>query len=111
MFPFLMLAAALIMGYIVMLLWNLILPDLTNVKPIRYWQAVGLLALCRILLGNFGAQFRNHRNWREELKNKTSEENTGQDTFEPRSWRGKWMGMSHEERVQFREEMRKRCRK
>jgi len=111
MFPFLMLAAALIMGAIVMLLWNYILTDLTNVRPIKFWQAVGLLALCRILFGNFGGPFRNRRQWRENPGNGSKGENPEQGPFERQSWRGKWMGMSHEERVKFREEMRQRCRK
>ena len=36
---------------IVMLLWNLTLPDLFGVKKINYWRAVGLYLLCGILFG------------------------------------------------------------
>ena len=38
-------------GYAVMLLWNGVLPDLLGVRTIGYWQAVGLLVLCRLLVG------------------------------------------------------------
>ena len=37
-----------------MLLWNAILPEVIAAKKLSYLQAVGLLALCRILFGGFG---------------------------------------------------------
>ena len=40
-------------GYLVERLWNAILPQVMNVRPLHYWQAVGLLLLCRILVGSF----------------------------------------------------------
>ena len=36
---------------IVMLLWNWLVPDLFGGRMINYWQAMGLLALTRILTG------------------------------------------------------------
>lgn len=42
---------ALVFGYIVMRLWNAVLPAILPVRPIDYWQAVLLLLLCRILVG------------------------------------------------------------
>ena len=41
-------------GEIVMHLWNRLLPALFGWRQITFWQAVGLLALCRILFGGFG---------------------------------------------------------
>lgn len=41
-------------GWIVMLLWNALLPDLFHTSAIGYWQAVGLLLLARILTGGLG---------------------------------------------------------
>lgn len=41
-------------GQVVMYLWNAILPELFGWKTITFWQALGLLALCRILFGGFG---------------------------------------------------------
>jgi len=38
-------------GEVVMHLWNWLLPDLFGFKPITFWPALGLLALCRILFG------------------------------------------------------------
>jgi hypothetical protein len=41
-------------GEVVRLLWNGLLPTLFGWPPITFWQALGLLALCRILFGNIG---------------------------------------------------------
>jgi hypothetical protein len=38
-------------GEIVRLLWNWLLPPLLGWPQITFWQALGLLALCRILFG------------------------------------------------------------
>ncbi len=39
--------------YVVQLLWNGVLTDILPVKPLSYWQAFGLLALCKLLFGGF----------------------------------------------------------
>jgi hypothetical protein len=41
-------------GELVLHLWNWLLPSLFGWKPITFWQALGLLILCRILFGNVG---------------------------------------------------------
>jgi hypothetical protein len=41
-------------GEVVRLLWNWLLPSLFGWPPITFWQALGLLALCRILFGGRG---------------------------------------------------------
>ena len=41
-------------GTIVRLLWNWLLPTLFGFPAITFWQALGLLALGRILFGGFG---------------------------------------------------------
>ena len=41
-------------GFVVMLLWNRLMPDLFGLKEISYWQGMGILALGRILFGGFG---------------------------------------------------------
>lgn len=49
-------------GQLVMLLWNWLAPALFGFKQITFWQALGLLALCRILFGGFGGSGgRSHR--------------------------------------------------
>lgn len=42
-------------GALVLYLWNWLLPALFGWPQITFWQALGLLALCRILFGGFGA--------------------------------------------------------
>src|SRR4051794_23620020 len=41
-------------GEVVRQLWNWLLPPLLGVREITFWQALGLLALSRILFGGFG---------------------------------------------------------
>lgn len=45
---------AVIFGYVVMHLWNWLMPDLFGLKAIGYWKALGLVVLAKILFGNFG---------------------------------------------------------
>jgi hypothetical protein len=77
-------------GESVMLLWNWLLPPLFGWRLITFWQALGLLALCRILfggLGSFGSQGSNSQRRMAE----------------------RWERMTPEEREKFRQGMRSRC--
>ena len=47
-------------GEVVRLLWNWLLPPLFGVREITFWQALGLLALSRILVGGFGLRGGSH---------------------------------------------------
>jgi hypothetical protein len=55
-------------GEVVRRLWNWLLPSLFGVPQITFWQAWGLLALCRILFGGFGMHGGrpSRRHWRWE---------------------------------------------
>lgn len=96
-FPFIIIAVALLAGLVVMFLWNAILPQAVHASTINYWQALGLLVLCRILFGSFRGRHRDRR----------------PDMFRGGGspWRQKWMNMNDEERAKFREEWKKRCRR
>ena len=64
-------------GEVVRLLWNSLLPPLFGWREITFWQALGLLVLCRILFGGLGGHsargsFRRRR--AERLENMTPEE-------------------------------------
>jgi hypothetical protein len=76
-------------GEVVMLLWNWLLPAIFGWKLITFWQALGLLALCRILFGGNGGQ-RAHR-----CKSKFSTDESGKQ-------------MTPEEREKFRQSWRSR---
>ena len=41
-------------GVIVLRLWNWLLPPLFGWRQVTFWQALGILALCRILFGGHG---------------------------------------------------------
>jgi len=73
-------------GQIVHLLWNWLLPNLFGWHPISFWQALGLLALCRILFGGLGSH-----GPRSNIRNRMH---------------GRWNRMTPEEREQFRQRMR-----
>ena len=47
-------ALAILFGYIVMSLWNWLMPELFDLPTITYWQAVGLFILAKFLFG-FGS--------------------------------------------------------
>jgi hypothetical protein len=65
-------------GAIVLNLWNWLLPSLFGWRQITFWQALGLLVLCRILFGGSGmygsARSRMRRRMRERWENLTPEE-------------------------------------
>ena len=62
-------------GGIVMALWNWLLPPLFGWREVTFWQAIGLLALCRILFGGLGHGSRGPRRYKgERFKDMTPEE-------------------------------------
>lgn len=83
------------MGAIVMFLWNAVLPQLFSINHITYWQAVGLLLLCRVLFGGFGFRGKGNRQFG----------GPGGGMM----WRNKWQNMTEEEKANFKNEWRKRC--
>lgn len=47
-------AGVFIFGWVVMLLWNALLPSILGVGTVTFWQALGILVLSKILFGGFG---------------------------------------------------------
>jgi hypothetical protein len=45
---------ATVAGTLVSWLWNWLMPELFGLPRVTFWQALGLLALCRILFGGTG---------------------------------------------------------
>jgi hypothetical protein len=78
-------------GAIVRLLWNGLLPPLFGFREVTFWQALGLLALSRILFGGFGLRAspgpRARRRIEERLEERMAE---------------RWERMTPEERERFR---------
>jgi hypothetical protein len=77
-------------GEVVKQLWNWLLPPLFGWRQVTFWQALGILALCRILFGGFG----HGRSSRSNIRRRMSE---------------RWENMSPEERERLRQGMRGRC--
>ena len=65
-------------GEAVKLLWNWLLPPLFGLREITFWQALGILALCRILFGGCGwhgpGRSRMRHRMEERCANMTPEE-------------------------------------
>jgi hypothetical protein len=53
-------AFTLVIGYVIMWLWNGLMPQLFHLAVITFWQAVGLAVLARLI---FGASHMGHRHW------------------------------------------------
>jgi hypothetical protein len=75
-------------GEIVMRLWNWLLPPLFGWRLIDFWQALGVLVLCRILFGGHGWH-RGGSNVRRRVQERCG-------------------NMNPEEREKFRQAMRER---
>jgi hypothetical protein len=83
MFTFAALALALL-GYVVMALWNAVLPAVTGLHAITFLQALGLLVLSRILFGGLRGWERRGGHWRARMQ-------------------ARWQHMTPEERERFRD--------
>jgi hypothetical protein len=82
-------ALFLLLTGLAMYLWNSVLTLVTHITTINYWQALGLMILCRILFGGVPGGW----GWgdgRGGLKDKL-------------------INMSDDDRAAFKEEWRKRC--
>jgi hypothetical protein len=82
-------------GYVVMSLWNWLMPALFGWRLITFWQAVGILILSKILFGSFrggpGRGYGRNRYWRRRMIER-------------------WEQMTPEEREKFRQGFGGRCR-
>ena len=60
-------AALVVFGFVVMSLWNWLMPSLFGFRFINFWQALGLLLLSRILFGGFRGRPGAHMYWRRRM--------------------------------------------
>ena len=84
-------------GEVVMLLWNWLLPTLFGWKLITFWQALGLLLLCRILFGGSGWRGSVRSNLRRRMEERCA-----------RRMEERCANMTPEERERFQQRMRER---
>ena len=79
-----------LLGLVVMSLWNWLAPDLFGWRPLSFGQAVGLLVLCRLLIGGFRGRAGWQSHWRARLAER-------------------WAAMTPEEREKFQAGLHGRC--
>jgi hypothetical protein len=82
--------AAAALSFIVMSLWNVLMPSVFGVRTISFWQALGLLLLSKILFGGFRPYAGGGPRWRGRMMER-------------------WEKMTPEEREKFRQGMRRGC--
>ena len=58
--PLFLVVMAALLGGLVMWLWNWLMPEIFGLPMLSFWQAVGLLVLCKLLLGGFGLGGHHH---------------------------------------------------
>ena len=86
----LVLMGSVLFGFIVMGLWNWLMPPLFGLHLITFWQALGLLLLSKLLFGGFRGAGGHRRQWRQRM-------------------RERWEQMPPDEREKFRQGMKARC--
>jgi hypothetical protein len=84
------LVAVTAMSFLVMTLWNVLLPGIFSLPTITFWQALGLLVLSKLLFGGFRPPAGAGPRWRRRM-------------FE------RFEQMTPEEREKFKRGMRGRC--
>lgn len=82
--------AVAVFSFLVMTLWNWLIPPVVGWHTINFWQALGLLILSKILFGGFRGRPGSHMHWRRRMMER-------------------WDQMTPEEREKFREGMRAQC--
>jgi hypothetical protein len=78
------------LSFLVMSLWNVLMPSIFAVRAINFWQALGLLVLSKILFGGL----RPHM---------------GQGPRGRRRMMERWEQMTPEERMKFKQGIRRGC--
>lgn len=84
-----------LLSFLAMTLWNNVLVAVIHVSVINFWQALGLIALSRILFGGFPGKpgWAGHGRRRREME----------------EMRNKWFNLSPEERKNFKQNWKSRC--
>jgi len=78
--------------FIVMSLWNAILPAVIHVEAINFWQALGIIILSKILFSGMGGggPWKGRHRWKERMMDK-------------------WEHMSEEDKARFKSRWEERC--
>lgn len=79
-----------VISFVVMGLWNYLMPAIFHLGTITFWQAAGLFILCKILFG-FGKGYRGGAPW---MRRRMEE---------------RFKNMTPEQKEKFKEHMRQHC--
>lgn len=83
-----------LVGFVTMNLWNWLIPVLFKGPILSFWQAIGLLALSKILFGGFGrgrgGRFGGRHRWQQRMQER-------------------FANMTPEEKEKFKTKMQGRC--
>jgi hypothetical protein len=82
--------AVVVVSFLVMALWNVLMPGIFAVRAITFWQALGLLVLSKLLFGGFRPYPGSSPRWRRRMMER-------------------WEQMTPEEREKFKHGMRHGC--
>lgn len=89
--PLFLVAMLALLGGLVTWLWNWLMPEIFGLSELSFWQAVGLVVLCRLLVGNVGLGMGHHHHHHGHGRCEG-----GQNKL-----RERWENMSPEERQQI----------
>jgi Ca2+/H+ antiporter, TMEM165/GDT1 family len=78
------------LSFVVMSLWNILMPNIFAVRAISFWQALGLLLLSKVLFGGFRPYSGGGSGWRRRMMER-------------------WEQMTPAEREKFKQGMRHGC--
>jgi hypothetical protein len=98
-----LMVCAVIIGIVVMLLWNWLLPAIFGIKTITFLQAMGIVLLARLLFGSWGGGFFSrfhahaHQNPIREKWAKMSPEERDEFLRHRHSWHGRYHGWTAED--------------
>jgi hypothetical protein len=82
--------AVAVLSFLVMGLWNALMPGIFAIRAISFWQALGLLVLSKILFGGFRPYAGGGPRWRWRMMER-------------------WEQMTPEEREKFKQGLRSGC--
>jgi hypothetical protein len=89
----LIILAILVFGWVTMVLWNWLIPELFNGPLINFWQALGLLVLSKILFSGLGKKGGSHGPapyWKQRFYQKFSKMPAEQQAEFKRRLQEKW---------------------
>lgn len=82
-------------GWVTMLLWNWLMPEIFGLTTISFWQAAGLLLLAKIFFGGFEGK------GKRRCKGCCHHKGDHKDHWKER-FRKKWENMSEEDRKKYK---------